>query len=94
MAWRISYGIYIYHPFVIFITSTLVARYVPSPEQSSVGTAWSLILLSGVATVGLSALSYRYYESVFLRMKKRFTVVVSSDTATSTGRERPWASEG
>jgi peptidoglycan/LPS O-acetylase OafA/YrhL len=44
-----------------------------------IGTPLALAL-----TVGLAALSYRYFESPFLRLKERFTFVQSRPVDAST----------
>jgi peptidoglycan/LPS O-acetylase OafA/YrhL len=66
---RISYGIYIYHPVVLLALSVVVERLglmVPGWPLLS----WLLYLGVGyLVVVGLSALSYRYYEQFFLRKR-------------------------
>jgi peptidoglycan/LPS O-acetylase OafA/YrhL len=66
---RISYGIYIYHPVVLLALSMGMERLrltVPGRPLVSwllyLGIAYGLVL-------GLSSLSYRYYERFFLRKK-------------------------
>jgi peptidoglycan/LPS O-acetylase OafA/YrhL len=79
---RISFGLYVYHDFSIFIVNRI--------PISSVLNQANLIyplyaFLSAVLTIGLplgltllaAALSYRYFETPFLKMKKRHSVIES-----------------
>lgn len=79
---RISFGLYVYHEFAIFIVNRI-------PISSILNQA-NLIyplyaFLSAVLTIGLplgltllaAALSYRYFETPFLKMKKRYSVIES-----------------
>jgi peptidoglycan/LPS O-acetylase OafA/YrhL len=79
---RISFGLYVYHSFAIFIVRDI-------PIHSFLNHA-NLIyplyaFLSFVLTVGsplvltllMAALSYRYFETPFLKMKKRHSVIES-----------------
>lgn len=75
---RISFGLYVYHGFAIYI----VKRYLFAPVASYAGP---LILLKGAVTlgldVGMAALSYRFFETPFLRMKQRHAVIASQPVA-------------
>jgi peptidoglycan/LPS O-acetylase OafA/YrhL len=68
---KISYGLYIYHlPCLllsVFLSRKLVSHYV---SLSAIGMAFPL-------TLGLAAISYRYFESPFLKMKEHFEIVKS-----------------
>ncbi len=71
---KISYGMYVFHytlwiGLAAFVTRELHLRLgVVMPE---------LYLLVLAATIALSALSYRYFERPFLRLKERFAFVPS-----------------
>jgi peptidoglycan/LPS O-acetylase OafA/YrhL len=71
---RISYGLYVYHRFAAYITSKLLIGHLASFKSP-------LYLLKGVLALGLTflmaELSYRYFETPFLQMKKRHTVIQS-----------------
>ena len=70
---QISYGLYVFHT----ITIWLVADW-----------WWPWRLLTAFAlTVAIAALSYRYFELPFLRLKSSFTYVTSSPSA----RQRRWS---
>lgn len=69
---KISYGLYVFHQLALYLAAHLLGRY-----QHTVG-ALALRWWVGLAmTFSLSALSYRFYESPFLRLKQRFTRVQS-----------------
>lgn len=76
---RISYGLYIIHPLVILILSKMfihleINRFVKYP----------LVYLSVIGvSVLISWLSYTYFESIFLRLKKTFAIVNSSSNMIS-----------
>ena len=75
---RISFGLYVYHSFVIAGLLLVLRNWMPTD-----GFLFNSVLyaLAAGLTVGLSGLSYRYYESPFLRLKTRYMVVQSSGTA-------------
>jgi peptidoglycan/LPS O-acetylase OafA/YrhL len=69
---RISYGLYVFHQVGLLVATRLFPRH-----AQAVGP-WVGHLAVGLAvTVGLAALSYRFIEQPFLRLKQRFTVVRS-----------------
>lgn len=75
---KISYGLYMYHNFVltmllkIFMWSGLV-------DVGSIGGGIAYQLVSIGITIVISALSYEYFEKWFLGVKGRFTKVQSGD---------------
>jgi peptidoglycan/LPS O-acetylase OafA/YrhL len=70
---RISFGLYVYHAFAIYVTSVFLGRKVSFSNP--------IYYLKAVLAVGLTflaaALSYRYLETPFLKMKKRHAIVES-----------------
>ncbi|MDH5022443.1 acyltransferase family protein [Enterobacter asburiae] len=65
---KISYGLYLWHPFAIQIVDSLQYRghllWITGP----------MVLASKLAlTIAISALSFKFFELPFLRMKDRFT---------------------
>lgn len=76
---RMSYGLYVFHVAVLLALYSLMAR-LPHAWQAEL-SPYSRVL--GVSAVGLllttllAALSYRYLETPFLRLKSRFAVVAS-----------------
>lgn len=69
---RISYGLYVFHVLGLLISNHLVS------DQT--GSLWRYALRVGVglaATILMAAISYRWLETPFLRLKQRFTHVLS-----------------
>jgi peptidoglycan/LPS O-acetylase OafA/YrhL len=82
----ISYGLYVFHDFAVTLVrrasighrlSMHISYY---PLRAAVSGGLDLILAFGVV-VGLASLSYRYFESIFLRMKRRHSVIQSGEAA-------------
>lgn len=74
---NISYGIYMYHTICIALVLTVLQR--TGLDQGNFVLFNVLIYtFSVILTIALSALSYRYFESFFLKQKERFMIVVSS----------------
>lgn len=69
---KISYGLYAYHLIVLDVLSRLW-----TDELSSHAVRLMKHLLAFLITIGLAWLSYKYLETPFLRLKKRFTFVPS-----------------
>jgi len=70
---KISYGIYIIHPLIIFYYSAFLNRFQFSAE-------WKIILVYGgvlILTVFFAWLSYEFFEKRFLKLKDRFSTVKS-----------------
>jgi peptidoglycan/LPS O-acetylase OafA/YrhL len=76
---KISYGLYVYHLFAVVLVLKSLPTLLPikewSPWISYPVTLGSILLL----TTGISHLSYKYFESYFLRKKARFSTVMSGD---------------
>ncbi len=83
LAWlgRISYGLYLVHSLVFFLTFEKALPYlrrsfptlrIPVQIRDAV---WTLVVLA--VSIVLASLSYRYFERPFLRLKSRFTFVGS-----------------
>jgi peptidoglycan/LPS O-acetylase OafA/YrhL len=76
---KISYGLYVYHLFAVVIVLKALPEVLPLQDWSpwiSYPLSLGLILL---LTTGISHLSYKYFESYFLRKKVRFSKVLSGD---------------
>lgn len=80
---KLSYGLYVYHLFAVVLVLKGLPALLPIQEWSSwisyPITLGSILLL----TTGISHLSYRYFESYFLRKKVRFSTVLSGDMVKS-----------
>jgi len=73
---KISYGLYIYHPLVIFLTAKLLAPLLMPSLPKYLLVYFSVTGL----TVLIAYLSYTYFESYFLKLKEKFAVVKSAPT--------------
>jgi peptidoglycan/LPS O-acetylase OafA/YrhL len=78
---KLSYGLYVYHLFAV----VLVVKGFPEVVEPQALPTWisypltlGLILL---LTIGISHLSYYYFESYFLRKKIKYTTILSGDLA-------------
>lgn len=73
---KISYGIYVYHPLLIFLLSKVINRISIRRDYK-----YALVYLSVIGiTILLAYISYEYFEKYFLKLKDRFAVVQSSGT--------------
>jgi peptidoglycan/LPS O-acetylase OafA/YrhL len=72
---EISYGIYMYHPLMMYL-GFCASRYILGNE-SSVLFSSVFYIFTVFATIAISHLSFRFFESRFLRFKDRFAVVQS-----------------
>lgn len=75
---KISYGIYIIHPLLIFLLSGLWRSWC-LPLSSGLA-AVSIYILVTFTTLLIAWLSYRFYESPFLRLKNRFAIIHSQNS--------------
>jgi peptidoglycan/LPS O-acetylase OafA/YrhL len=73
---RISYGIYVIHPLLIFYFAKLMGRF----ETHSFFNYLLVYSLIMAGTIILAYYSYEYYEKKFLKLKERFATVKSSNT--------------
>ncbi len=74
---KISYGLYVFHQLSLLASVYLLHRAGQAALDQTHHGVYSLLRLSLALTltVGLAALSYRFFESPFLRLKARFEVV-------------------
>jgi peptidoglycan/LPS O-acetylase OafA/YrhL len=66
---KISYGIYVYHVFVIVTISPLLEPYGLSESSNAI----ERLLILTAATIALSSLSWHWFEKPFLAWKSRLT---------------------
>lgn len=74
---KISYGIYMYHYLCVRLALIVVQKYIVGYGDLGTLGNLSLFIITIVMAIGLSALSYEFFESVFLRFKGRFTIIKS-----------------
>ncbi len=75
---KISYGIYMYH----FIAILIVLKGLEYTEVRGVSPeAWNVLVYAGsiLLTIMMSGLSYAFFEKPFLKLKVRFSRVISGD---------------
>ncbi len=68
---KISYGLYVFH-----MTGLILADRMMGPSGDAIRSLGK-IMVALLGTVMVAALSYKYVESPFIRMKERFAVVAS-----------------
>ncbi len=73
---KISYGLYVFHVLWLGASRDLLERFAGG-RLSPLASQLCAMAIALPATVVTGMLSYRYLESPFLRLKKRFTVVRS-----------------
>jgi peptidoglycan/LPS O-acetylase OafA/YrhL len=77
---KISYGLYMYHPIAIVLTM-LLAKWTGLINDPFIYSV-SLIL-----TVSIASLSYKYFESFFLKLKLNYSTVRSGDDVRPESKE-------
>ncbi len=77
---KISYGLYVIHSFALYLTDMLFAAL---PQMNFVVALALRGAFALALTIGLAALSYRFLEQPFLRLKKRW----ATDTRPSSEPE-------
>lgn len=84
---KISYGLYMYNYLCVRLAMIVVQYFYG--ENVLLGLVGNVLLyiLSITFTIGLSALSYEYFEKPFLRLKHRFTIVKSGETFQRNNKE-------
>jgi peptidoglycan/LPS O-acetylase OafA/YrhL len=77
---RISFGLYVYHLFALYVANRLLIGHLPSIVSP-------MLPLKAAVTLGLSimmaAISYHFFELPFLKMKRRHTFVESEPVGES-----------
>lgn len=73
---KISYGLYVLHPLVLFYMSKLIGRF-STPSLLNYILVYTLTLS---VSIGMAYLSYEYYEKWFLRLKERYAIIKSRNS--------------
>lgn len=66
---KISYGLYMYHPLMLFIISNVAKQL----TGSSIALTLVVYFVGATSTVLISSISYKYFESPFLKLKHHFS---------------------
>jgi peptidoglycan/LPS O-acetylase OafA/YrhL len=69
-----SYGIYIYHPALYILVAWMINRWHWSFDGHPVQTYLLFLAMTFACTLVAASLSYRFFESRFLRKKERFRI--------------------
>ena len=71
---KISFGIYVYHPFLIFVLSTILIKFNIADIYK-----YPIVYISILGTtILISYLSFEFFEKKFIKLKNRFAVIKSS----------------
>lgn len=75
---EVSYGIYMYHPLIMYCVFALAHFYFPDLANNFI--YYNLFVYGGVtlSTYLISYLSYHYVESFFLRLKNKYSIITSN----------------
>ncbi len=76
---KISYGIYVIHPLLIFYFSKILGHF---NSESLINYLWVYFLITAT-TILISYLSYEFYEKRFLKLKSKYSTVKSTNTKIS-----------
>lgn len=79
---RISYGMYVFHITMFWLVYQIYKDQLGAFSRTLAAYEWRNNLgftIAFVATVIISLLSYRFLEKPFLRLKRKFTLIISRD---------------
>ncbi len=76
---KISFGIYVIHPLIITLFSKITGQFTEASVVNYAFVTLSIILL----TILLAYLSYRFFEQPFLKQKRLFSSIQSSNSPTT-----------
>ncbi len=79
---KISYGLYVWHPIMMWVFLRVFKEKVLVPKEYLI---WIICIATPPLSILLADISYRFYEVKFLRMKKKYMLVLSSNTPETTG---------
>lgn len=75
---KISYGIYVIHPLLIILLSTWYRNAnIQMPRSLSINSIYCIITAT---TIFVAWISYRFFESPFLRLKNKFAIIHSKNS--------------
>lgn len=76
---KISYGLYIYNPIIIYLVSPVLKNYLSSNKYFNLIAIYVVTIFFVIV---VSHLSYFYFEKQFLKLKDRFSVIKSKSSAS------------
>ena len=83
---KISYGIYMYHTMAVALSIKLLMYF-------NVFNNVSVYILGPAMTIAFSILSYEFFEQRFIKMKIRFSRIVTGDNVEERGKGEVAAKE-
>lgn len=78
---KISYGLYMYHLLILAFVVNVMSSICELQFELTIGQRVIIYASAIGLTILVAGISYRYFESPFIRMKNRFSKVVSGDQA-------------
>ena len=66
---KVSYGIYMYHPFILFLIFPLANKYFLEKNGNDITYNLFLYIAGYMFTIFISMISYEFFESKFIRFK-------------------------
>ncbi|MCO6499218.1 MAG: acyltransferase [Vicingus serpentipes] len=78
---KISYGIYVYHMFILVILSYILTEIIHYQPTSSIIDYVLIYVLMITCTFTLATLSFNYFERFFLKRKKKYMKIASKSSA-------------
>lgn len=76
---KISYGIYMYHMFIVVFSIKLVAYIFVVSRSFSFIENFLIYFLSTMLTILVSYVSYNFFEKKFIRVKIKYSKIISGD---------------
>lgn len=70
---KISFGLYVYHPMVIFLLQKMISPF----KESNVISYISIYFLVTLISIIISYFSYNFFEIKFIKLKNKFTKIKS-----------------
>lgn len=78
---KISYGLYVWNPLLIYLVSLVYQNYFLELNIHPIVLWVAVFVVNTAVIIGVSYLSYEYFEKRFLRFKDKFAVVKSKSSA-------------
>uniref|UniRef100_UPI00289E8A42 acyltransferase family protein n=1 Tax=Soonwooa sp. TaxID=1938592 RepID=UPI00289E8A42 len=73
---KYSYGIYIYHPLLLFLFAKMNLFASIENELAKLVVIFGVVV---VATIGIAVISYEVFEKRFIKLKENFAIIHSSN---------------
>lgn len=77
---KISYGLYVWNPLIIYLLSRVFQNYLSDMRINIIVLLLSVFLINIFVIILVSYLSYEYFERKFLKMKKNYMIIKSSNS--------------